>query len=179
MVPLMETALRRARELAPTDRVAEALAPYLERHIDEEMHGEEPGGAVLDDLTALGLDSSPIRERPAPPKIVALAGAQYYWIFHHHPVGLLGFLELEAYHPHTATLELLIEKTGLPRAGFRQLLLHAKLDIAHARELHRVMDALPLQPEHEQLIGLSALQTVSLLSDALLDVISAPAPAAA
>ena len=69
--------------------------------------------------------------------------------------------------------------TGLPREGFRQLLLHAKLDVAHARELHRVLDSLPLEPQHEQLVGLSALQTIGLLSEALLDVVeermSAPA----
>jgi hypothetical protein len=30
---------------------------------------------------------------------------------------------------------------------------------------------LPLEPRHEQLIGLSALQTISLLTEALLDVV--------
>jgi hypothetical protein len=87
-----------------------------------------------------------------------------------------GYLELEAYHPRRASIERLIEKTGLPRAGFRQLLLHAKLDVAHATELHRVLDSLPLEPQHEQLIGLSALHTISLLMDALLDVVDDGAP---
>lgn len=171
MVPLMEAALERARKLAPGDRVAEGLAPYLERHIPEEMHGDEPGGATLADLESLGVDPVALRTLPPPPKIAALVGAQYFWIFHYHPVALLGFLELEAYHPHRPTLEQLIEKTGLPRDGFRQLLLHAKLDVAHARELHRVLDSLPLERHHEQLIGLSALQTIALLTDALLDVV--------
>lgn len=170
LVPLMQAALARARELPPSDAVAEGLAAYLERHIPEEMHAGEPGGAILDDLEALGVDIDTLRKKPPPPKIAALIGAQYYWIFHYHPVALLGYLELEAYHPQRRTLEELIEKTGLPRDGFRQLLLHAKLDVAHARELHHVLDSLPLEPHHEQLIGLSALQTVALLSDALLDV---------
>jgi hypothetical protein len=176
MVPLMEAALERARELAPHDAVAEGLATYLERHIPEEMHGDEPGGATLDDLAALSVDPVALRENPPPPKIAALIGAQYYWIFHYHPVALFGFLELEAYHPHEPALERLIEATGLPRSGFRQLLLHAKLDVAHARELHRVLDSLPLDPSHERLIGLSALQTVALLADALLDVVQEKAP---
>jgi Iron-containing redox enzyme len=171
MVPLMETALARAREAAAEDPVAERLAAYLERHIPEEMHDDEPGGATLDDLEALGLDPILIRTSLPPPKIAALIGAQYYWIFHHHPVALLGFLELEAYHPHRPTLEGLIDSTGLPREGFRQLLLHAKLDVVHARELHRVIDSMPLERWHEQLIGISALQTVSLLADASLDVV--------
>jgi Iron-containing redox enzyme len=177
MVPLMETALQRARELAPEDPVAEGLAAYLERHIPEEMHSDEPGGATLDDLEALGIDPVALQAQPPPPKIAALLGAQYFWIFHYHPVALLGFLELEAYHPHRPTLECFIEKTGLPRDGFRQLLLHAKLDAAHAAELHRVLDSLPLEPHHEQLIGLSALQTIGLLAEAWLDVVEERWPA--
>ena len=179
MVPLMETALERARELAPQDPVADGLAVYLERHIPEEMHSEEPGGAHLDDLRALGVDTVALEASLPAPKVAALLGAQYYWIFHHHPVGLLGFLELEAFHPHRPTLERMIERTGLPRDGFRQLLLHASLDAVHARELHRVIDSLPLELHHEQLIGLSALQTIALWADVLHDVVATSTEAAA
>jgi hypothetical protein len=171
MVPLMQAALAQARQLAPDDGVAVGLASYLERHIPEEMHGDEPGAATLDDLEALGVDTAVLQTALPSPKIAALIGAQYFWIFHYHPVALLGFLELEEYHPHAPTLEKLIEKTALPREGFRQLLLHAKLDVAHARDLHRLLDSLPLEPHHEQLIGLSALQTIALLTDALLDAV--------
>ncbi len=169
MVPLMETALGRARELA--DPVADGLAAYLERHIPEEQHSDEPGGAVLDDLEALGVDAAEVRAELPPPKIAAFLGAQYYWIFHYHPVAILGFLELEAHQAQPATLERLIEHTGLPRAGFGQLLLHSKLDVAHARELHRVLDSLPLEPWHERLITTSALQTIASLVETLLDVV--------
>jgi hypothetical protein len=175
MVPLMETALDRSRELAPNDPVAEGLAEYLERHIPEEMHGDEPGGAALDDLEALGVDRLALQAQLPPPKMAALLGAQYFWIFHYHPVAILGFLHLEAYHPHRPSLEAFIERTGLPRDGFRQLLLHAKLDAVHARELDRVLDSLPLEPRHEQLIGLSALQTVALLAEVWLDVVDTDA----
>jgi hypothetical protein len=171
MIHLMEAALARARALAPGDRVAAGLAEYLERHIHEEMHSAEPGGATLDDLEALGVDREALRAGLPPPKVAALVGAQYFWILHHHPVAILGYLELEAYHPDKASVERLIEHTGLPREGFRQLLLHAKLDAVHAKELHRVLDSLPLEPQQEQLIGLSALHTMSLLIDALLDVV--------
>jgi hypothetical protein len=175
MVPLMERALDRSRELAPNDPVAEGLAEYLERHIPEEMHGDEPGGAALDDLEALGVDRLALQAQLPPPKMAALLGAQYFWIFHYHPVAILGFLHLEAYHPHRPSLEAFIERTGLPRDGFRQLLLHAKLDAVHARELDRVLDSLPLEPRHEQLIGLSALQTVALLAEVWLDVVDTDA----
>jgi hypothetical protein len=171
MVPLMEAALGRAHELAPDDPVAEGLAAYLEKHIPEEMHGDEPGGAALDDLEALGIDRDALQAQLPPPKMAALLGAQYFWIFHYHPVAILGFLHLEHYHPHGPSLERFIERTGLPRDGFRQLLIHAKLDAVHARELDRVFDSLPLEPRHEQLIGLSALQTVALLTEVWLDVV--------
>ena len=172
----MEAALERTRELVPGDRVAAGLAGYLERHIPEETHGDEPGGALLDDLEALGVDPVVLRTQLPPPKIAALIGAQYFWIIHHDPVAVLGFLQLETFHPHGPTLERLIEQTGLPRDGFRQLLLHADLEVAHAKELGRVLDSLPLERRHEELIGLSALQTVALLADALLDAVQAEPP---
>jgi Iron-containing redox enzyme len=179
MVPLMETALDRARALAPGDPVAAGLVDYLERHIPEEMHGGEPGRAALDDLAAMGVDTTELRERPPPPKMAALIGSLYLWIWHRHPVAILGLLELEAFHPHAPTVERLIEKTGLPRDGFRQLLLHAELDAHHAAELHRVLDLLPLEPRHEQLISQCALQTMALLIDTWLDVVAGQAPVAA
>jgi Iron-containing redox enzyme len=179
MVPLMETALDRARALAPDDPVAAGLVDYLERHIPEEMHGGEPGRAALDDLAAMGVDTTALQERPPPPKMAALIGTLYFWIWHRHPVAILGLLELEAFHPHAPTVQRLIEKTGLPRDGFRQLLLHAELDAHHAAELHRVLDSLPLEPRHEQLISLCALQTMALLIDTWLDVLAGQAPAAA
>jgi hypothetical protein len=179
MVPLMEEALERARALAPSDPVAAGLAEYLERHIPEEMHGDEPGRAALDDLEAVGVDTVAMRSGPLPPQVAALIGSQYFWIWNGHPVAILGLLELEAFHPHAPTLELLIERTGLPRDGFRQLLLHAELDVEHAEELHRVLDSLPLEPEHEELIALSAFQTMAFLIDAWLDIVADKAPVAA
>jgi hypothetical protein len=171
-VPLLEAALDRARACAAEDAVAAGLAEYLERHIPEEMHGEEPGRDVLRDLNALAVDTAALRARPLPPKIAAVVGTHAFWIWHAHPVAILGFLEIEAYHPDRASIERLIEKTGLPRDGFRQLLLHAELDVEHAAELHGVLDSLPLEPWHEQLIGLSALQTMALLSEVGLDIVA-------
>ena len=179
MIRLMEAALERARALAPEDPVAAELAEYLERHIPEEMHGDEEGGGALADLEAVGVDTDALRWSPLPPPIAALIGAQLFWIANAHPVAILGFLGLEAYHPHAPTVERLIETTALPRDGFRQLLLHADLDVGHAEELHSVLDSLPLEPRHEQLIGLSALQTMAFLIEAWLDIVTDGAPATA
>ena len=173
MLELMEAALARAREL--DDQVARPLTAYLERHIVEEMHHDEPGGAVLDDLAALGFDAEQLVAQAASPKIAALVAAERGRIGEH-PVAVLGFLELEAFHTELPTVELLISRTGLPRAGFAQLLLHAKLDAVHARQLHEVLDSLPLEPWQEQLVGLSALTTVGTVADALLDVVAEPLP---
>ncbi|MGB2875928.1 MAG: hypothetical protein WBB76_10705 [Gaiellaceae bacterium] len=171
MISLMVAALERARALRPADPVASGLAEYLERHLAEEMHHKEPGGAVLDDLHALGVDAQAMVEESYSPKIASLLATQHERILHEHPVAVLGFLELEAYHTEPPAVERLIEITGLPREGFGQLLLHAKLDAVHADQLHEVLDSLPLEPGHEQLIGLSALHTIGVVTDVLLDVV--------
>lgn len=169
---LMDAALQRAEAIAADDAVAGALVPYLERHMEEELHGGEPGAGVVTDLEAIGFDAGALRSDPPPAKIAALVGAQYFWIFHGHPVALLGYLGvIEGFHPRSEAVERLVERTGLAREGFAQLFEHADLDVAHSRELDDLLDALPLTPFHEQLLGLSALQTVELLSDALLDVV--------
>jgi hypothetical protein len=177
MVPLMETALRFALTRGPDDLVAAGLVAYLEHHIPEEMHDEVPGDAVVDDLAALGLDPDGVRELPMTPQVADMVLSQLTWMRDNHPVAILGFLELEAYNPDRASVERLIAKTGLPREGFGQLLLHSRLDLVHAKELHDVMDSLPLTPEQEQLIGLSALRTFSLVAEAFRDAITeAPVP---
>ena len=175
MIRLLETALARARELSREDEVAAGLVDYLERHLVDETHSPEPGGAVLDDLSALGVHVEDFRARLPSPKIAELVGALYFWILHYHPVAVLGYVQLEAYHPDGGSVELLIERTGLPREAFGQLLLHAELDVGHAAEFREVLDSLPLEPRHEELIGLSTLHSMSCLMDALLEIVEADA----
>jgi hypothetical protein len=171
MVPLMEAALERARVLAPGDAVAAALVGYLEHHIPEEMHGDEPGGELLEDLEALGVDTVALRRGSLPQGVAALIGTQAFRIRHAHPVSVLGFLWLEMFPPRAASVEELIANTGLPRAGFRQLLLHSEVDVRHGRELAAALDSLPLEPWHEQLVGLSALETMAFLIGVWMDVL--------
>jgi hypothetical protein len=172
MLELMELALACAREL--DDEVSPGLARYLDRHLVEETHHEEPGGAVLDDLRALGEDAERLVEAAESPKLATLLANERRRIEDDHPVAVLGFLELEACHTPRPEVERLISATGLPRDGFRQLLLHSRLDAVHAAELHDVLDSLPLEPSHERLVGLSALTTVAGVAAALLDVVSEP-----
>ena len=170
MLELMELALARASEL--DDEVSTGLARYLERHLVEEMHHEDPGGAVLDDLRALGEDPERLVAESPTDKIDSLVSTESARIRDDHPVAVLGFLELEACHTRRDAVERLIAATSLPREGFRQLLLHSRLDAVHAAELHDLLDSLPLEPRHERLVGLSALTTVGTVADALLDVVA-------
>ena len=179
MVPLMEAALERARALEATDRVAAGLTDYLARHIPEEMHGDEPGSDLLEDVAAVGVDTQALRARPLPEKIAALIGTQFFRIRHSHPVAILGFLCIELYPPDRSAVERLMERTGLARDGFRQLLLHSEVDVRHGDELREVIDSLPVEPWQEELIALSALQTMAFLVDAWMDIVDAEVQAPA
>jgi hypothetical protein len=171
MIELMAAALERARALASTDEVASELADYLERHLVEEAHHEKPGGAILDDLEAAGVDVATLVVAAESDKIGSLLTLQHGWIRERHPVAVLGFLELEVYYAELPVVEQLIARSGLPRVAFRQLLMHAKVDAMHGVQLHQLLDSLPLTPAQEQLVGLSALTTLRLVAEALLETL--------
>lgn len=164
-VPLMETARRRAGELAPKDQVGAALAPYLDEHIPEELDHDE---WLLEDLGVLDKDRSSILARPPPPTVAAAVGAQYYWILHYHPVALLGYIAvLEGYPPTIELLDDLVDRTGHSRAAFRTLIAHAELDPGHRDELDRLLDRLPVTQEQSTVMGLSALHSIRMLARAI------------
>ena len=161
-VPLMEAALERAEGLAATDEVAEGLTGYLRTHIVEERDHAE---WLLEDLESLGIARSSLLGRPPSATVAALVGAQYYWVFHYHPVALLGYMTvLESYPPSPERIEDLAARTGLGRPAFRTLAEHAELDPHHARELRDLIDALPLTREQSTILGLSAMHTVVTLA---------------
>ena len=175
-VPLMEAALVEARATAAYDPVSAALAPYLEEHIDEERDHDE---WLLDDLEVLGRDRREILVRPPSPTVAALVGAQYYWIFHYHPVTLLGYVSLlEGYPPSTELIQRLIDATGYPREGFRTMIAHAELDPGHRDELNELLDSLPLTSEQSGALGVSAIQTVDLFTRAIDELVDEYAVAA-
>jgi Iron-containing redox enzyme len=168
-VPLMETALERARAAA-SDPVCVLLAPYLEEHIDEERDHDE---WLLDDLEVLGRRREDVLRRVPSPTVAGLVGAQYYWIFHYHPVALLGYISLlEGYPPSTELIQRLIDATGYPRDAFRTMIAHAELDPGHRDELNELIDSLPLTHEQSIALGVSAIATVATFKraiDALID----------
>ena len=167
-VPLMETAQRRSRELAPKDPVSAALDPYFEEHIPEERDHDE---WLLGDLEVLGKGRSSVLARPPSPTVAVAVGAQYYWILHYHPVGLLGYIALlEGYPPSPELLGELAERTGYDEAAFRTLAAHAELDPGHRDELDAVIDALPVTEEQSTVMGLSAISSVQMLARAVDEV---------
>jgi hypothetical protein len=168
-VPLMETARRCAATRAGTDRVCAALIGYLDEHIEEERDHDL---WVLEDLEALGVPRSEVLARIPPPCVAALVGAQYYWIQHHHPVALLGYIaSLEDRPASEAFLTGLEARTGWPEAAFRTLRKHGQLDPGHREALDGFVDHLPLERPHLTLIGLSIAHTASCLARCIEDLL--------
>jgi Iron-containing redox enzyme len=173
-VPLMET----ARDVAATldDPVAERLVPYFEHHIPEELDHDE---WLLGDLELLGFERRDVLRRPPVPTVAALAGAQYYWIHHYHPVALLGYIGLlEGYPPSPAMIDRLRAGTGYPPGAFHTMVAHAELDPGHGAELDELLDTLPLEAEQATVMALSALHTIDLYTRAVEDLLDDYAEAA-
>jgi hypothetical protein len=170
-VPLMEFTLAVCEELGPADRVAGAVAGYLRRHIAEEAGHDE---WVLEDLEAASGDRAGARRRIPPPRVAAAFGAQYHWVRHGHPAALLGHMAvMEGYPPSAELVERLEAATGYPPAAFRSLRRHARLDVGHRADLHRLLDEVPLSAAQHELAGISALYTVGAVAG-LFEELSAP-----
>ncbi len=160
-VPLLETALGAAHARSDVDRVAALLAGYLSRHIPEERHHDD---WLLEDLEVLGVERSQVLKRIPSPTAAALVGAQYYWVLHAHPVGVLGYVAvLEGNPPSPSFLEGVVARTGLPRAAFRTYFKHGSLDPQHGEDLNAALDSMPLTASQSALVGVSAFHTVGLL----------------
>ncbi|NEA18589.1 iron-containing redox enzyme family protein [Streptomyces halstedii] len=163
-VPLMERAREHAERLAShgDDPVAGPLAAYLTEHIQEE---QDHDSWLLEDLLAAGATpEDALRPMPAP-VVAALAGSQYYWIEHHHPVALLGYIAvLEGYAPAASLTARIARTTGLPDAALRTVREHAALDTGHLDDLHALLDRLPLTRGQEAEVTVSAMHSLDALT---------------
>ena len=167
-VPLLETALDRARELSTADPLAAGLVDYLRRHADEERDHNE---WLLQDLQSVGVAIPELLSRPPSGAVAALVGAQYYWVLHYHPVCVLGYMMvIEGNPPDRLGLLDLQSRSGLPASAFRTMLEHADIDVGHAAELADLLDRLPLSPNHDEALGLSAISTVAGVTRVLQEV---------
>jgi hypothetical protein len=169
-VPLTRAALEEARRL--DDTLGPPLAAYLEEHVDEELGHDE---TLLGDLELIGVRRAEVLAQVPSPSVAALVGQQYYWIHHHHPVSFLGYVALmEGYPPTPELIEVLVQRTGYPRAAFRTYVEHGELDPGHRDRLDRTLDALPLEKTHEVAIGLSAIGTAALAAKSLEELLPEP-----
>lgn len=179
-LPLMEMARSCAAGRAGSDPVCAALVPYLDDHIEEERDHDL---WLLEDLEIAGVPRGDVLDLIPTPRVAALVGAHYYWIRHHHPVALLGYIAvLEGSPPSEAFFEAMRARTGLPDAAFRTMRKHGSLDPEHQRDLDRFLDSLPLTTAHERLLGVSLIHTTSALGGCIRELAAAserPADSAA
>jgi hypothetical protein len=168
-VPLTEAALERARGLPDSDPLRRPLSEYLEEHVDEEMGHDD---VLLDDLGNLAHSRAAVLGRMPSPAVATLVGCQYYWIHHHHPLAFLGFVaQMEGYPPTPELNELLMARTGYPAEAFQTFIEHARLDPGHRDHLDRTLDSLPLTPEHESMLAVSATTTMTLAALAIEEIL--------
>ncbi|MFG2426458.1 iron-containing redox enzyme family protein [Streptomyces sp. NPDC048590] len=162
-VPLMVRALERARSLdACGDPLAGPLAAYLREHIREE---EGHDAWLLEDIRAAGALPGRVLVTMPSPLVAALAGSHYYWIEHHHPVVLLGYIAvLEGYAPAPGLTSRIAAATGLPDAALRTVREHAALDTGHLDELYALLDRLPLTRRQESDVTVGALHSLDALT---------------
>ncbi|SFM76124.1 iron-containing redox enzyme family protein [Rugamonas rubra] len=162
-IPLMELARSRC-DLA--DPLEARLAQYFTGHIREEGGHAD---ILLADLELAGLDAAQVLARTPAPALAEMVGAQYYWILHHSPLALLGYIAfLEGTPPSPGAIAYWATATGLPPAAFHSLRLHGDADPLHRRELDDFIDSLALDAAGTALVGLSAMQAARLAGDAWL-----------
>lgn len=159
---LMHVAHRRSSELADTgDAAAAVLSGYLARHIEEERDHES---WLLDDMEHCGIERGLAEARIVTGAVAALLGAQQYWIESDHPVAYLGYLAvIEGNPPSRRHLAEIQQRTGLKDEALRTMREHADADEGHSAELQAVIDSLPLTERQQQLLALSAFETIHAL----------------
>lgn len=164
-VPVMEAARDKAATMASGDPACAALHTYLAHHVPEERHHDD---WLLDDMAVLGVSADAVWARRPSSIVARLVGAQYYWIQHHHPVAVLGYIGvLEGTPPQEAHIRDIMRRTGLPPKAFRTFIKHARLDPHHRDDLNDMLDAIPLTREQEQLVFANAVETQRLLAQSL------------
>lgn len=161
-VPLMQAAYERCSHLQK-ETLSSELSKYYKKHIQEEMNHDE---WLLDDLESIGFSrAESLMTRPSQ-AVAELVGSQYYWIYHWHPICLLGYISfLEGNPPSKETIDHLQRTTGYPYTAFRTLVKHSDLDPHHRDELNELLDTLPLTAKHEEWITSNALYSLEKLSE--------------
>ena len=98
-VPLMNVAHANAVERGRKDGRSRLLARYLSKHIAEERDHDE---WLIEDLETAGMRRTDITGHIPSRAAASLVGAQYYWIRHHDPVALVGYMRVLEGNPPSA-----------------------------------------------------------------------------
>jgi hypothetical protein len=169
-VPLMQAAEKACRlPVHADDPAVQGFGTYLRHHIPEEMGHHE---WIVNDGVAMGLDRQAILQRLPKESATQLVGVQYYWIHHYNPIALAGFIAtMEGNPPPAEFFEEVASRNSLPLKCFSSFLYHAKIDPQHTRDLDAVLDALPLTPAHLELIGISSLRTIRMMTQIMEDIV--------
>ncbi|WP_173514887.1 iron-containing redox enzyme family protein [Ensifer sesbaniae] len=161
-VPLMQSAAVKCDQLEGTDKLAPLLGEYYRHHVSEELHHDT---WALEDLETAGCDPRRLLSITPSVEVARLVGTQYYWLHHHHPLMLLGYITvLEAFPPADSMIDEIRDRSGLPDSTFRTLRIHGDLDPTHSAEIDQTFDALPLDQEHLEMVGLSVLHSCDALA---------------
>jgi len=168
-VPLMQAAEQACRLPAHADDPALAgFGRYLQKHIPEETGHHE---WILNDGEALGLDRQSILQRLPKESATQLVGVQYYWIHHYSPIALAGYIAtMEGNPPPAEFFKEVAARNNLSLKCFSSFLYHAKIDPQHTRDLDEVLDRLPLTPAQLELIGISSLRTIRMMTGIMEDI---------
>lgn len=169
-VPLMQAA-EKACQLPQhaCDPALEGFGRYLRHHIPEEIGHHE---WIVNDGVAMGLDRQDILQRLPKESATQLVGVQYYWIHHYSPIALAGFIAtMEGSPPPAEFFQAVAARNNLSLKCFSSFLYHAKIDPQHRKDLDAVLDALPLTPAQLELIGISSLRTIRMMTGILEDII--------
>jgi pyrroloquinoline quinone (PQQ) biosynthesis protein C len=170
-VPLMHAAEQECRLPKHQDDPAlQGFARYLEHHIPEETGHVE---WILNDAAAMGMDRQSVLERVPKESATQLVGVQYYWIYHYNPIALAGYIATMEGSPDPVTfVEAMAARNKLSLKCFSSFLYHARIDPQHRKDLDAVLDELPLTPKHLELIGLSSLRTIRMMTGILEDILA-------
>jgi Iron-containing redox enzyme len=161
-VPLMQCAAERCDQLEGTDRLVPLLGRYYRHHISEELNHD---AWALEDLKTAGCDPGGVLSITPSVEVARLVGTQYYWVQHHHPLMLLGYIAvLEAFPPADRQIDEIRDRSGLPESTFRTLRIHGDLDPGHSAEIDQTFNALPLDQKHLEMVGLSVLHSCEALA---------------
>jgi hypothetical protein len=162
-VPLMQAAEKACQSAEHAgDRVLKGFARYLHQHIPEETGHDQ---WILDDGEALGLNRESIHMRLPHESATQLVGVQYYWIHHYNPIALAGYIAAMEGNPDPVEfIEDVAARNKLSLKCFSSLVYHARIDPQHKKDFDDVLDGLPLTAAHLELIGLSSLRTIRMMT---------------